>query len=291
MTHASPPPAFLGGLSDVAPRFDALLCDVWGVIHNGRRAFRPACEALSTFRATRGPVVLISNAPVPAAQVADVFPRVGVPDDCYDVIVTSGDAARLELAARAPGPFWRLGTDEGFERDDYLFRDLPLEFSGPDEARYIACMGLPDPINGHPEDSREMLAPLAARGLPMLCANPDIQVRVGDKLWWCAGALARIYEELGGPVIYPGKPHAAIYTLAYAELKKRGVDRQAGGRVLAVGDGLLTDIRGARMQSLPSLFVGTGVYQTGAEGFSIGAARLFSETGEAPTYALPELTW
>jgi ribonucleotide monophosphatase NagD (HAD superfamily) len=283
-------------LAQIAPKYDALLCDVWGVIHNGRRAFFPACAALAEFRATRGPVVLISNAPVPAAQVADVFPRVGVPMDCFDAIITSGDAARLELAARAPGPFWRLGTDEGFERDDYLFRDLPLSFAGPEEARYIACMGLPDPINGHPEDSRELLRAPAARGLPMLCANPDIQVRVGDKLWWCAGALARIYEELGGEVIYPGKPHAAIYALAFEELARRGVSRQAGApspkaRVLAVGDGLLTDIRGARMQALPSLFVGTGVYQTGAEGFPKGAARMFVETGETPTYALPELCW
>lgn len=281
-----------GGLGAIAGRYDAVLCDVWGVIHNGRAAFQPACEALARFRREFGPVVLISNAPVPAAQVAEVFPRVGVPADCYDAIVTSGDATRLELARRAPGPCWRLGTDEGFERDDFLFEGLPLTFASMEEARFIAAMGLPDPVHGHPDDYVDLLRPAAEAGLEMICANPDIQVRVGERLWWCAGAIARVYERLGGPVVYPGKPHPAIYQLGYGALGRligRPVDKR---RVLAIGDGIATDIRGAMREALDSLFVGTGLYRMSPEaGFAEQATVLFQAEQVHPTWAAPRLEW
>ena len=281
---------FPSGLRQIEGRYDAILCDVWGVIHNGRRVFEPACEALKAFRALGKPVVLISNAPVPAAQVMETFQRVGGDPAVCDAMVTSGDATRAALAERAPGPVWRLGVDEGFEHDHKLYEGLDLDFVEPEAAAFGLLIGMRDQANDHPEDYREELRPLAARGLPMICANPDIQVRVGDRLWWCAGAIAKVYEDLGGPVIYPGKPHAPIYDLAFSELARltgAPVDR---ARVLAIGDGPGTDLKGAAAQGLDALYVGTGLRMAGGD-FEADTRAHLSEKGARARYAQAMLTW
>lgn len=246
----------ISGLSLLAGRYDVLLCDVWGVVHNGREAFPAACAALRRWIAQTGPVILISNAPRPEGSVAVQLDSLGVPRDAWTAIVTSGDVSRDLLAARSPGPAWRIGP----AKDDPLFEGLGLEFSAPETARFIACSGPNDEETETPEDYREALSAAAARDLTMICANPDVLVQRGDRLIYCAGALAQLYKTLGGHVIEAGKPYPPIYDLALkrAELSLgASPDRR---RVLAVGDGVTTDLAGAKSQGLDVLFVADGVH-------------------------------
>lgn len=281
------PVLFPSGLSAIAERYDTVLCDVWGVLHDGRAAFVDACEALVRFRAGGGRVCLVTNAPVPEAQVIRYFEPLGVPREAFDACVSSGDATRFELGRRREMKIWRLGADEGWEHDRFLYEGLDLAFDDSAGADLLLCIGLRDQVNDQPEDYREELQAGVARGLPMLCANPDRQVRVGGRLYWCAGALAEIYEDLGGSVIYPGKPHAPIYDLALARMAALGAPAKD---VLCVGDSPATDVRGARLQGFDSLYVGTGLRLHGAD-FETEVRELLGAYGEAATYAMRALKW
>jgi HAD superfamily hydrolase (TIGR01459 family) len=284
-------PKIVAGLSGLADRYDVLLCDVWGVIHNGREAFPRACEALGRYRAQGGQVVLISNAPRPNTGVVTQLDALGVPREAWSLVVTSGDATRKLLAAHAPGPAWKLGPD----RDDALYDGLGLGFSDLDQARLIACTGPFDDERETPEDYRERFRGAVGRGLPMICANPDIVVQRGDKLIYCGGALAQLYEALDGQVFMAGKPHAAIYDLALAEaarLKGAPIDRS---RVLCIGDGPRTDLRGANAQGLDALFIAAGIH--GQEILASGRLdpamidHVFETEGVTATWAMAELVW
>lgn len=277
--------SFPAGLSDIAASYDAILCDVWGVIHNGRRAFDDACDALVKFRKSGKPVCLITNAPVPKAQVIRYFEPLGVPSDAFDDCVSSGDATREELRKRKQQSVWRMGADEGWEHDKFLYEGLDIEFVGPDRADLFLCIGLDDHVNDDPEEYRERMRPGIERGLPMLCANPDIKVRVGDKLYWCAGALAEVYEDMGGEVIYPGKPHEAIYALA-----RDRIGNHERAKTLCIGDSPATDIRGAELQGMSSLYVGTGLKEHGAD-FESEVRELLDSYGALASYAMPGLVW
>ncbi len=246
----------LGGLAAVADRYDVLLCDVWGVIHNGRRSFPEACAALARWRKKRGPVVLISNSPRPASDVVDQLDGLGVPRAAWTAFVTSGDATRALLAERAPGPAWRIGP----ERDGPLYDGLGLAFSDLEAAAFIACTGPDDDEVETPEDYRDRLTRAAARGLTMICANPDLVVQRGDKLIYCGGALAAFYETLGGVAIMAGKPHAPIYDLALGAAARALPRTLELRRVLAIGDAVATDIAGARAQDLDVLFIAGGIH-------------------------------
>src|SRR3569833_3804962 len=192
------PARAIAGLAEIAPDYDVLLCDVWGVIHNGRESFPDACAALERFAGERGPVILISNSPRPARDVALQLDALKVPRAAWTAFVTSGDATRVLLKERAPGPAWRIGP----ERDNVLYEGLGLEFTdGPEEAAFIACTG---PVNDDwetPEDYRASLPLAADRGLTMICANPDRVVHRGERLVYCGGALADLYGAAGGEVI------------------------------------------------------------------------------------------
>jgi HAD superfamily hydrolase (TIGR01459 family) len=283
-------PHALPGLSAIADRYDVLLCDVWGVIHNGRESFPAACAALSRFRAERGPVILISNSPRPARAVEGQLAELGVPRDAWTSFVTSGDATRALLAERAPGPAWRIGPD----RDNVLYEGLGLEFAGPADAAFIACSG---PVNDEvetPEDYRVSLTVAEDRGLTMICANPDRVVHRGDRLIYCGGALADLYGELGGEVIMAGKPYPAIYDLCLGQAVKQS--GKADPRILCVGDGIPTDVRGAAWQELDCLFVAGGIHgleTAGANGGmnvdSVGALLSGEDTYAA--YAMMTLSW
>lgn len=283
-------PLALTGLSEIADRYDLLLCDVWGVIHNGRERFPAACAALERFAAERGPVILISNSPRPSAAVVEQLDELGVPRAAWTAFVTSGDATRALLAARAPGPAWRIGPD----RDDVLYDGLGLTFAGPDAAAFIACSG---PVNDDwetPEDYRADLETAAARGLAMICANPDRVVHRGDRLIYCGGALADLYGALGGAVIMAGKPHAPIYDLCRMDAER--LLGRAGGRALCIGDGAPTDVKGAQAQGLDCLFIAGGIH--GAE-TSTGGGRmdpdkvgeLLAQAGTAAAFAAQSLSW
>jgi HAD superfamily hydrolase (TIGR01459 family) len=280
---------FPSGLSAMFERYDVILCDVWGVIHNGRRAYEAACEALIRFRDAGGAVCLITNAPVPKQQVIQYFDPLGVPPEAFDDCVSSGDATRDVLRQRVGDVFWRLGADEGFEHDRFLYEGLDLNFGDADTSDTLLCIGLEDQVSDDPEDYRGRLALAVDRGMEMICANPDIKVRVGDQLYWCAGALAEIYKQEGGKVIYPGKPYPAIYDLALARLRDLGVE--AGkGRVLCIGDSPATDMQGALNQGFDGLYVGTGLAQHGSD-FQAEVKHLLKEYDVIAKWAMPGLVW
>jgi HAD superfamily hydrolase (TIGR01459 family) len=280
------------GLSELAPRYDALLCDVWGVIHNGRESFPAACAALARFKAERGPVILISNAPRPCGPVIEQLDALGVPREAWSLLVTSGDATRPLLAQRAPGPAWAIGP----ERVAPLYAGLGLEFSGLEDARFISVTGPYDDENDEPSDYRERFCACIERDLEMICANPDIVVQRGEKLIYCGGALAQLYESLGGRVTMAGKPFPAIYDLCIKEAAARLDGPLARSRVLCIGDGLPTDIRGANAQDLDVLFVASGIHggeTIGPDGRLILSAvsDLLRQEGLAATYAMADLVW
>lgn len=283
--------SLLSGLSAVASQYDAVLCDVWGVIHNGRTAFATACEALQKFRAGQGPVILVTNAPVPKDRVTRLFPQFGVPMDCFDDVVASGDATRNELKRLAPGPVYRIGLDQDFG----VYAGLPLEFSDdPAVAKVICCTSLRDYPNGTPEPYRDELKRLAAHGLPMLCANPDVQFRQGDRLIWSAGALAAIYEQEGGAVIRPGKPDDPIYRLAIEKAEAIVGRPIRPERVLAIGDGPITDMLGANRQGYDALFIGGGIHGDAmgqGDAFLGSAQKVLAADGVSAKWAMPELGW
>lgn len=284
-------PQSVAGLSALAPRYDALLCDVWGVIHNGRESFPAACAALARFRAERGPVVLISNAARPHAPVIEQLDALGVPRDAWSHLVTSGDATRVLLAARAPGPAWLIGVD----RDAPLYEGLGLETSDLAHAKFISVTGPYDDENDEPADYRDRFVEAAGRDLEMVCANPDLVVQRGERLIYCGGALAQLYEGLGGRVAMAGKPYPAIYELSLAKAAEslgRPVDP---ARVLCIGDGLPTDVRGANARGLDVLFVASGIHggeTIGPDGLKAAAvADLLRQDGLTATYAIADLVW
>jgi HAD superfamily hydrolase (TIGR01459 family) len=283
-------PSLLPGLSTVVSDYDAILCDVWGVIHNGKEAFATACEALQKFR-QHGPVILVTNAPVPKDRVTRLFPQFGVPMDCFDDVIASGDATRNELKLFAPGPVYRIGLEQDFG----VYAGLPLAFSdNPATAKVVCCTSLRDYPNGIPEPYREELKRLVAHNLPMLCANPDVQFRQGDRLIWSAGSLAAIYEEEGGAVIRPGKPDAPIYKLAMERAAEIAGCSLTPSRVLAIGDGPITDILGANRQGFDGLFIGSGIHghvMGQGEAFLSSAAKVLEADGVTAKYAMPELAW
>ena len=284
-------PTLPAGLSDLAPRYDALLCDVWGVIHNGVEIFPEACAALARFRATRGPVILISNAARPHAPVIDQLDALGVPREAWSHVVTSGDATRRLLAERAPGPAWLVGV----ERDAPLYEGLGLETSDLAHAKFISVTGPYDDETEEPADYRDRFIEAAGRDLEMICANPDIVVQRGDRLIYCGGALAQLYESLGGRVAMAGKPYAAIYDLALAKAAEGLGGPPDPTRVLCIGDGLPTDIRGANARGLDVLFVASGIHGAetiGPNGLNAPAvADLLHQAGLTATYAIADLVW
>lgn len=282
-----PAPRFINGLSEIADAYDALLCDAWGVIHDGVRLFPGVEEALTQFRRARGPVLVLTNAPRPAAVIPGQLDRIGLPRPAYDGVVTSGDATRAAIAALLPRPAFKLGP----EKDDGLYDGLTVSFAPLESAEFIICTGLFDDQRESPADYQGLLERAAARGLPMICANPDVVVRWGGRLVYCAGALAEIYEKLGAAVIYGGKPHAPIYDVALKTLSARAGREIKRSRVLAVGDGLKTDIAGANAQGIDALYVAGegGVHHGGADDAAIAAALL--KAGAHAAYAARGLAW
>jgi len=254
-------PEKIPGLHAIAGYYDALICDVWGVVHDGYRPNAGAVDALQAFRASSGPVVLLTNAPRLAADVMAQFDRIGVPHDCYDALVTSGEAARAELARRAGNGRELALFNLGPERDRAVREGLNIRLADADRAELVLCTGLFDDEREGPQDYRALLEKFRARKLTLLCANPDVTVKRGDSIVYCAGAIAGLYEEMGGAAVYFGKPYAPVFEHALARARTFGAAR----RVLAAGDGLATDIRGANAMGWDALFVPKGEDRTFAE--------------------------
>jgi HAD superfamily hydrolase (TIGR01459 family) len=249
-------PEIIERFAPLARDYDVLLCDVWGVVHNGVIAFPEACDALSRFRAGGGTVILITNAPRPGAAVQRMLDRLKVPHDCYDAIMSSGDVTRGIVESKPGQRVFHLGP----QRDVSIFAGLDVTFASAEAADYAVCTGLFDDTRETPDNYRELLAAMLDRSLFMICANPDIVVERGDELVYCAGALADAYAAIGGEALYCGKPHKPIYTAA---LGKAGVLRGCDPpprRVLAIGDSIRTDLKGAASFGVDCLFVVSGIH-------------------------------
>ena len=282
-------PRLITGLSQIAPSHDALICDVWGVVHDGKAHHPAAAEALYRFKEKHGPVVLLTNAPRVPAEVAIQCSSYGLPPDCYDAIVSSGGAAREELARRSAArtlALYYIGPD----RDLPMIEGLDIRRTGIGEAEVALAIGLRDDMSETPADYDGELKALAARRLVLLCANPDLVVHRGDRLLYCAGSLAKAYEALGGQVIYYGKPHLPVYESALAALGT--ILGHAPSRPLAVGDGLLTDIKGANAANLEALFIADGVHGEEIGPYSAQhLSDLFGRFGAAAGSATRKLAW
>ena len=249
----------IGSLSEISEGYDALFCDLWGCLHNGKQPYAAAVAALQAFRAKGGRVCLMTNAPRPNKYVIQQLDRMGVPRDAWDLVVSSGDAAQEAMFAGAVGrKVWHIGT----EKDLGFFTDVPPEFADApviervelDQAEGIVASGPFYEDSETPEHYRAQFLLARERGLPMLCANPDIVVDLGETRIYCAGALAEFYESIGGKAFYFGKPHPPIYDRA-RRLMELGED----ARILAVGDGIATDVTGAAQEGIDALFVTGGL--------------------------------
>ena len=279
---------FVERLRDLVGGTEVVLSDIWGVVHNGLEAFPEACEALHTYRQRGGTVILITNAPRPADSVQRQLRKLGVADDTYDAIVSSGDLTR-HFVADHPGKkmFW-LGP----ERDSSIHRGLNAVLAPLEQADYIVCTGLFDDETESAEDYRGMMLQARERKLTLVCANPDIVVERGDRLIYCAGAIAELYRELGGEVIFYGKPHRPIYERAMAlAAEQRGHPAELR-HVLAIGDSVRTDLAGAHGFGIDCLFVTRGIHSEEFEGIDqLDPASVRELFGHPPRALMRELRW
>ena len=253
----------IDNLAEVAHSYDALFVDLWGCLHNGVEPFADAVNALRAYKAQGGKVLLLTNSPRPRSSVIRQLARIGVPTDIYDEIASSGDAAQIAMAAGVVGrKVYHLGP----ERDLSFFTDengpIDVERVPLVEAEGIVCTGLFDDLIETPDDYRLTILDAKNRGLKLLCANPDILVDLGDKRIFCSGAIAQAYTEAGGTSLYFGKPHSPIYELAYTRLSPIAGRRIDTDRILCIGDGINTDIRGGVAEDLDTIFITGGLAAT-----------------------------
>jgi HAD superfamily hydrolase (TIGR01459 family) len=279
---------FVERLRDLVDGAEVVLSDIWGVVHNGLQAFPEACTALRRFRKQGGTVILITNAPRPADSVQRQLRKLRIANDTYDAIVSSGDLTRHYVADHPGRKMFWLGP----ERDASIYRGLDPVLAPLEEADYIVCTGLLDDETESAEDYRPMMQKARERKLTLICANPDIVVERGDRLIYCAGAIAELYRELGGEVIFYGKPHRPIYQRAMALAVERRGHPIEKDRVLAIGDSVRTDLAGAHGFGIDCLFVTRGIHSEQFEGIDqldpVSVKELF---GHPPKALMRELKW
>lgn len=286
-------PLIIANAGPLLARYEAIFCDVWGVLHNGRRAYAEAGEALARFRAGGGTVILVSNAPVPDVGVEFVLDRTGVRRDAWDAIVSSGDIALRHIVEMGYRRLHRVGPDR---RDRSLFARLPGPHAPLEEADAIVCTGPADGVTETVETYRGLIEDGVARGVPFVCANPDLIVDVGEVRHMCAGSLALEYERRGGAVFWAGKPHASAYETALVRTRElRGATPDLA-RILAIGDAVRTDLASARGLGIDALFVAAGIHAadllTGGEIDRVKLGQLFAADGAPPAIAaMTNLRW
>lgn len=276
---------------DILVGYDVMLCDIWGVIHNGVRAFDSANEALVNFRVRGGSVVLISNAPMQERFVAALLDERGVKREAWDRIVTSGDLAIRHVGEQG----YRAIHPLIYSHDEHLFRDIAARHVPLADAEAIVCSGLVDDINETAETYRPLLDIARRREMPFVCANPDLVVDIAGRHFLCAGAIAALYEEMGGNVFWAGKPHPSAYIAAKARAEQIRDASVASHRILAIGDALRTDLAGAAQADIDALFIGSGIHRhdsmTGAALDPAKLARLFAPGSPPAIGAMPMLAW
>lgn len=284
-------PPILPGAGNLLPRYDVLFCDIWGVVHDGVRAYERAGDALVRFRKGGGTVVLLSNAPMPWDAVATLLDDKGVRREAWDAIVTSGDITLAYVAARG----WKRVFKVEYDFDTSMFDRMPVEGVGVEKAEALVCAGMRDHLHETPEAYRPELELAIGRGLEFVCANPDLVVDVGGKLIQCAGTLAKLYEELGGRVHWAGKPHLPAYEAAHRaaeRLRGKAVER---ARILAIGDSVRTDMAGAAGYGIDGLLVAGGIHReeilAGGEISPQALGKLLPSQQPHPVAAVAALGW
>jgi HAD superfamily hydrolase (TIGR01459 family) len=284
-------PALTRHFSALAPCYDVVLCDVWGVVHNGARATVESCDALARYRQQGGMVILITNAPRPDDVVREFLDRLDVPHEAFDAIVSSGDVAQAMVAARAGQKVFHIGP----ARDVPIFDGLDVSVVPLESADFVVCSGLFDDTKETPQDYSDLIAAMRERCLPMVCANPDVVVERGEQLVYCAGAIADLYAAAGGEVLYAGKPYRPIYEQALETAARglgRAVDRR---RVLAIGDSVRTDLKGAAAFGIDCLFVTAGIHAEELGGRDnpdpSTLASIFAAAGLYPAAVMRRLEW
>jgi HAD superfamily hydrolase (TIGR01459 family) len=281
---------FLDRCGPLLAGYELILSDVWGVIHNGVESFPAACAALRQARAAGATVVLITNSPRPAEAVQPQLDALRVPRDCHDALVTSGDVTRAVIRERAGQAVFHLGP----RRDLPIYDGLDVRVVDEAAADFVVCSGLFDDTRETPEDYRAMLERMQARGLFMLCANPDVVVERGAELVYCAGALADLYQSMGGDVLFAGKPYAPIYERCLARAASLRGAKTAPGRILAIGDSLRTDLAGAAALGLDFLFLTAGIHAGEIGGDpdpDPEKLKLFFADSRMPTAVAHRLVW
>lgn len=284
-------PPLIPHFSALAADYDVVLSDIWGVVHNGLVSFPHACDALMRMRARGAIVVLVTNAPRPSDSVMRQLDRLHVPREAYDAVVSSGDVTRGVIEERRGKTVFHLGP----EHDRSIFTGLNVQFAPLESADYVICSGLDDDDQDTPDDYRDRLEIMLKRKLFMVCGNPDVVVERGDKLVYCAGSVADLYATMGGEVLYAGKPYRPIYDMALAKAEAAAGKRIPRARVLAVGDSVRTDLKGARTAGIDFLFVTSGIHAEelgGRDKPDAGALKgVFAAAGELPKAVMRELVW
>ena len=290
MPIVSPP--LTAHFAPLATGYDVVLSDVWGVVHNGAVAFAEACDALARFREGGGTVVLITNAPRPGDTVARLtLDPFGVPRTAYDGIISSGDVTHALIAARAGQRVFHIGP----ARDLPIYDGLDAPTTALEHADYAVCSGLTDDTVETPHDYHDLIERMRARALPMICANPDVVVERGDQLVYCAGAIADLYAAAGGEVIFAGKPYRPIYDQALAIAQAARGTTVEHHRVLAIGDSVRTDLKGAAAFGIDCLFVTAGIHAEELghrdDPNTSALADIFSAAGLYPKAVMRRLAW
>lgn len=289
--HALAPPV-LDRVGALLQNYDVLFCDVWGVVHNGVTAFEGACAALIRFRKKGGTVILVSNAPVPKHRVEAMLESRNVPAGTWDDIVSSGDIALRHIAERG---FKRLYLIGPRDRDQAFFNALEAKSVRLDDADAIACTGFNDDRTEKPQDYIPLLKKAHAFKMPFVCANPDLLVDVGGTLLYCAGAIADIYEHMGGRVFWAGKPHLSAYETAHRRAEGLRDSNVPRSKCLVIGDAIRTDLKGAENFGCNALFVASGIHRHEAmDGHALSPAKLaalFPQGTPGAVAAIDELRW
>jgi HAD superfamily hydrolase (TIGR01459 family) len=285
------PSQLISKFSTLAPGYDVFLCDIWGVVHNGLSVHPHACDALMRARAQGATVILVTNAPRPSEQVARQLDRLHCPREVYDAIVSSGDVTRSVMQERRGQTVYHLGP----ERDRSIFAGFEAHFAPLETADYVVCTGLEDDDIETPEDYRARLEIMLKRKLFMVCGNPDVVVERGSTLVYCAGAIADLYQTMGGKVLYAGKPYRPIYDMALSKAEKIAGHEVAHDRVMAIGDSVRTDLKGAHTVGIDFLFVTSGIHaeELGSRENPDADAltATFVAAGGMPKAVMRELRW
>lgn len=285
------PLPIISGLSELSSRYEAVLSDVWGVIHNGVSAFPEAVEALVEYRRAGGRVVLITNAPRPSPPIVAMLDRLGVPREAYDAIVSSGDATRAMISKYRGKAIHHVGPPT---EDDALYEGFDLRRTSAEEAEVVVVTDL-DTDDDTPEMYRERAKLWLSRKLPMICANPDRVVEHGDKIIYCGGALGDLYSAMGGMVYMAGKPYPPIYEEAFRLAEEAAGKSLDKSRVLAIGDSVRTDATGAAQFGIDILFITGSIHAAELDAFGKPDPQAIADL-IAPSRArvagfLPRLSW